>query len=214
MKENICIKPIYKLLEENFYIPRYQRGYRWGKQEITELLDDIKDYCELISDRENKVSKFYCLQPVVVKEKQWKKGEGTVKGWEVIDGQQRLTTLFLILNYLEPTRKDNPFKHILDKERVYSLNFETRDDSEEFFQQKKFKDGINHDNVDYFHISNAYDIIGKWFNENGSKYEILNALLKEEYNVSVIWYEAIDEITDTDSEKSSIELFTRLNEGK
>src|SRR5690625_3381506 len=105
MSANLCIKPVYKLLEENFYIPRYQRGYRWGKQEITELLNDLKEYCELISDRENKVSKFYCLQPVVVKEKEWLKDNETIKGWEVIDGQQRLTTLFLILNYLEPLRK-------------------------------------------------------------------------------------------------------------
>lgn len=214
MSANLCIKPIYKLLDEKFYIPRYQRGYRWGKQEITELLNDLKDYCELISERENKVSKFYCLQPVVVKEKEWSKNGNTIKGWEVIDGQQRLTTLFLILNYLEPTRKDNPFKHLFDKEKVYSLYFETRDNSEEFFQEKKFKDGINKENVDYFHISNAYEIISNWFNDNGSKYEILKALLKEEYNVSIIWYEAIDEIADDDSEKSSIELFTRLNEGK
>lgn len=214
MSANLCIKPIYKLLEENFYIPRYQRGYRWGKQEITELLNDLKEYCELISDRENKVSKFYCLQPVVVKQKEWLKDNETIRGWEVIDGQQRLTTLFLILNYLEPLRKSITFKHILDKEKVYSLFFETREDSEEFFKQKKFKDGINVDNVDYFHISNAYDIIGNWFDGNGSNYEILNTLLKEEYNVSVIWYEAIDEVAINNSEKSSIELFTRLNEGK
>src|SRR5690606_21078372 len=82
------------------------------------------------------------------------------------------------------------------------------------FKQKKFKDGINEDNLDYFHISNAYAIISNWFDENGSNYEILNNLLKEEYNVSVIWYEAIDELAINNSEKSSIELFTRLNEGK
>lgn len=214
MSANLCIKPIYKLLDENFYIPRYQRGYRWGKQEITELLNDLREYCELISDRENKVSKFYCLQPVVVKEKEWLKDNETIKCWEVIDGQQRLTTLFLILNYLEPLRKSVTFKHIVNKEKVYSLFFETREDSEDFFERKLFKNGINEDNVDYFHISNAYAIISNWFDENGSNYEILNTLLKEEYNVSVIWYEAIDELAINNSEKSSIELFTRLNEGK
>lgn len=214
MKENLCIKPIYKLLDEKFYIPRYQRGYRWGEQEIKELLEDLKDYCELISDRENKVSKFYCLQPIVVKKKEWDKNGSMIEGWEVIDGQQRLTTLFLILNYLEPTRKDNSFKHLPDKETIYSLYFETREDSEDFFEKKKFRDGLSFENVDYYHISNAYSIIGKWFNDNGSKYEILKALLKDEYNVSVIWYEAIDETWTNDSEKNSIELFTRLNEGK
>ena len=40
--ENPRIRPISDLLKENFYVPRYQRGYRWGKQEVTELLDDMQ----------------------------------------------------------------------------------------------------------------------------------------------------------------------------
>lgn len=215
IRENLCIKPICNLLGEDFFIPRYQRGYRWGKQEITELLNDLKDYSTLVCNRENKISKFYCLQPIVVKEKSWVNSNNNSKqGWEVIDGQQRLTTLFLILNFLEPLRKNISFKHIPNKEQLYSLNFETREDSEIFFKNKKFVDGVRVENVDYYHISKAYEIISDWFEVNGANYEILNVLLKESYNVSVIWYEAIDEKSAEDKEKASIELFTRLNEGK
>ena len=86
--ENPRIRPIFELLGENFYVPRYQRGYRWGKQEITELLEDILQYQILTSDRNNVVSKFYCLQPVVVKKRSWESETKTVDGWELIDGQQ------------------------------------------------------------------------------------------------------------------------------
>lgn len=59
----------------SFYIPSYQRGYRWSETEVVRLLDDIYQ-----NGKKN-----YCLQPVVVR----KKGDQ----YELIDGQQRLTTL-------------------------------------------------------------------------------------------------------------------------
>ena len=71
--------------KEKFYIPSYQRGYRWTEQQVLDLLNDILEF-------RNKNSGFYCLQPVVVK----KLSNGY---WELLDGQQRLTTLFIILKY-------------------------------------------------------------------------------------------------------------------
>ena len=59
-----------------FVIESYQRGYRWSKDEIEHLLEDIDE----MPDGQN-----YCLQPVVVKNR-----DGV---YELIDGQQRLTTL-------------------------------------------------------------------------------------------------------------------------
>ena len=69
----------------NFFVPAYQRGYRWGKEAI-KLLDDI-------SEIDDKRDYRYCLQPIVVK-----KNENLL---ELIDGQQRLTTIFLILKKLK-----------------------------------------------------------------------------------------------------------------
>ena len=63
-----------------FVIEAYQRGYRWSKDEIIHLLEDVDE----IPDGQN-----YCLQPIVVKN-----NDGI---FELIDGQQRLTTLYLIM---------------------------------------------------------------------------------------------------------------------
>ncbi|MDI9320454.1 MAG: DUF262 domain-containing protein [Phycisphaerales bacterium] len=206
--ENPRIRPVGDLLSENFFVPRYQRGYRWGKQEITDLLDDILQYYNATQNRENKVSKFYCLQPVVVKAKEWNsESNQKIKGWELIDGQQRLTTILLILNYLEDVRK-----LLNNKLDIYSIDFETRENCNPFFQNKTYKDSVDETNVDFYHISLAYKHINTWFEQNNQKVEILNTLLKAEYNVSIIWYEAVENIKENNN--SSIELFTRLNDGK
>ncbi|GAT62888.1 DUF262 domain-containing protein [Paludibacter jiangxiensis] len=207
--ENPRIRSISDLLKENFYVPRYQRGYRWGKQEITELLDDILQYYKATKDRKNKVSKFYCLQPVVVKSKTWIDSNGdTLNGWELIDGQQRLTSILLILNYLEDVRE------LLERGvDIYSIDFETRENCKTFFENKSYKSAIDESNVDFYHISKAYHYITKWFEKEKNKVGIVETLLNTDYNVSIIWYEALEGQENADND-SSIDLFTRLNEGK
>ncbi len=214
--ENPRIRPIRDLLNENFFVPRYQRGYRWGKQEITELLDDILQYYLLTQDRDNKVSKFYCLQPIVVKRREWKNNNDgeTVNGWELIDGQQRLTTILILLHYLEDVRQ-----LIGLDTNVYSISFETRENCNQFFKDKVFKSKVDESNVDFYHISMAYKHIETWFKEHNNKLEVLNTLLKSDYNVSIIWYEvaqkhALDNSQAVTEEDNTIDLFTRLNEGK
>lgn len=81
-------------IEGKFFVPAYQRGYRWTKDEVTRLLDDVYNLLNFGSGKNPlNDSKNYCLQPIVVR----KLGE---KFFEVIDGQQRLTTLFLIYKYI------------------------------------------------------------------------------------------------------------------
>ncbi len=208
--ENPRIRPVGDLLNEKFFVPRYQRGYRWGRQEITELLDDVLQYYKLTQDRDNKVSKFYCLQPIVVKSKVWKNKLNESKaGWELIDGQQRLTTILIILNYLEDVRLI-----VHNKEtKVYEIDFETREDCKVFFDTKIFKTKVDNSNVDFYHISKAYEYIKEWFEKENHKSEVLNTFLKPDYNVSVIWYEAKEESLNIEDD-NSIDLFTRLNEGK
>lgn len=74
-------KPI-KDIRGTFYIPAYQRGYRWERTQVKTLLNDLYQCMEA-----NGQEKDYCLQPVVVQ----KKGE---LQYDLIDGQQRLTTIF------------------------------------------------------------------------------------------------------------------------
>jgi Protein of unknown function DUF262 len=95
MSESLCLKPIYDLrVDESdepirYYIPAYQRGYRWSRTQVTQLLDDIREFTR----RENpQPEEFYCLQPLVLRPKD----DGA---YEVVDGQQRLTTLLLILRH-------------------------------------------------------------------------------------------------------------------
>ena len=75
----------------HFIVPAYQRGYRWGEHEVKALLDDIY----LDGKRDNNMN--YCLQPVVVKRLE---RQSEVNCFELIDGQQRLTTVYLIYYYL------------------------------------------------------------------------------------------------------------------
>lgn len=168
-------------IEGKFFVPSYQRGYRWGKEEVTRLLDDI-----YINGAKN-----YCLQPVVVR----KKGEF----YELIDGQQRLTTLFILLRYIQ-----KEFKPRINLK--YELSYETRLNSAEFLNE--IDETRANDNIDFFHIYQAYKTIDDWFAEQEDDVvvadDIYGYLAKY---VKIIWYE-VDESED------AIGLFTRLNIGK
>jgi uncharacterized protein with ParB-like and HNH nuclease domain len=212
IENKIEIKPISELLGMNFFIPRYQRGYRWGEQEITELLDDILQYSNSVGLKNNEmnIGNFYCLQPIVVKENNFTNSTNEIiERWEVIDGQQRLTTLFIILTYLKDIRQfyDN-------KTEIYNIDFETRDKCSDFFQREKFIQGIDYSNVDFYHISKGYEYVKTWFEDGRltSRLVILKTILDTEKNVSIIWYKSKENIIN--EENDSIDLFTRLNEGK
>jgi hypothetical protein len=177
---------------EKFYIPSYQRGYRWTKQQVTDLLNDLWEF-QSKSENEDK-ARFYCLQPIVVK----KLNNGD---WELVDGQQRLTTIFLILTCLKPLLE-------FQGKSSFTLNFETREYSGEFLQN--VDDSKRSDNIDYHHICNALDVIKEWFNnrDGSHKMKFANCLLNDDEvgrNVKVIWYELTDD---------PISAFTRLNVGK
>ena len=98
-------------IKGNFFVPSYQRGYRWSEIEVVRLLDDIY----LTEGKRN-----YCLQPVVVR----KNGER----YELIDGQQRLTTIYLIYRFMN----EESFGFI-DEPR-FTLSYETREQSEDFLK--------------------------------------------------------------------------------
>ena len=225
----IKLRPIQELLGMNFYIPKYQRGYRWTPRQVKDLLDDIWEFLK----REPSESEFYCLQPLVVKEKRQDtfrkiKDEAQnldevkrlLKGsWEVIDGQQRLTTIKIVLAYLdiELPKED---KSILES-NSYSIEYETRTadndscgiGSEDFLDKiAEYADDIEKNrkiaesNIDFFHMRQAYTTIEEWFkleDRQVRRVDFKNTLLK---NVQVIWYDAEGE--------DPIEVFTRLNIGK
>lgn len=82
-----------------FFVPAYQRGYRWTVDDVTRLLDDIEQSLNQHKDKP------YTLQPIVVRRRS--SGElmnpDTNQHWELIDGQQRLTTIYLIFLVMRDT---------------------------------------------------------------------------------------------------------------
>ena len=160
MAENsIDLKSVRELLGYNFYIPDYQRGYRWTKQQVMDLLNDIKDF-QLNNPQ---CYQFYCLQPLVVRKmtevdtQEKDLGEGT--WYEVIDGQQRLTTIYLILRALKEELKERDFP------QLYTLKYQRSNEKiEAFFNNPQPVDS----EIDLYHISNAYTTIENWLGEYGS----------------------------------------------
>lgn len=197
----LVIKSIKELLNYHFNIPNFQRGYRWEPDNVEKLLNDIVDFHQNHQD-----GTFYCLQPVVVKKNlELSKDDNTV--YDLLDGQQRLTTLWLILN----SNSIKPFWQKLHKNlpKCFDLQFESRDN---LLETALKKDSISYDNIDLFYLTQALQSIEKW---EGNQIELLNAVEKD--IVRVIWYEFdknkdIEE--DAKKQSSSINVFTRLNEGK
>lgn len=169
-----------------FFVASYQRGYRWGRDEVRQLLDDIKANAAAAEKRGTLPSDYY-LQPIVVLKRD--------DGWELVDGQQRLTTLYLIAKYVATKFADTRLS--------YSLDYETRPGSRDYLETL---DPLRRDeNIDFHHIAAAYDVIVEWFSEQSSPgqaaIDLHTALSKWVY---VIWYEAPPQ-TDAN------ELFIRLN---
>ena len=157
-----------------FMVPKYQRGYRWQKVNVIDLLSDLLEF--LGNDRQS-----YSLQPLVVKE------NGVY--WNVVDGQQRLTTIAILLNYLQPQGKH------------YQIKYESRPK-----QQLILTDDDS--NIDQYHVNQTYQSIEKWF-ENHS--DVKDKFLKMLYDklpgkhIKFIWFETPDD---------EVRTFIRLNKDK
>lgn len=177
---------------ERYKISSYQRGYRWkAEEQVRALLDDLKDFFQ------QPKGEIYCLQPIVVAKGQDEKGEF----WEVIDGQQRLTTLFLLL-------------HVLGEKEVYEIDFEVRVNSGHLLTDIVGGKAVDIDkSPDAYFMSEAYKKIKQWVDEQ----QLLSTDFKTTLldSVQVIWYEvALTSETTAEKEKEKIDIFNRLNIGK
>jgi len=214
----IELKSISELLEMKFFIPNYQRGYRWTEQQVKDLLNDIWEF----SKKKKDDYEFYCLQPLVVKEiDEIHKNELQLdvnKHWyEVIDGQQRLTTIYLILSAM----KDAISILGLPTE-LYELKYQRTIDEYDFTNFLKNVGSVVKDeygnNIEHYHVCRAYLTIKEWLNiKRVNIGDFCNAFLKYELdnsnpprdkanNIRFIWYESVDE--------DPVRVFRRLNNGK
>ena len=124
----------------DFFIPDYQRGYKWTRMEVLKLLNDIWDFKLNHSDDDD--GDFYCLQPVVVKPKDGK--------YYVIDGQQRLTTLLIIQQAMKDYGVVTQQQKVLlahpdwiaelmpaITEETYSIEYQTREKSAIWLENRR-----------------------------------------------------------------------------
>lgn len=186
-------KPIFMPIDVNslygksFFINDYQRGYRWGKEEVESFVKDIYDSFDKSNKSNSEID--YYLQPLVVCS--YKKCHFTKKisdlsvkcnedldSFEVIDGQQRLTTTFLLLGALGVS---NPYSIVYKNVRKVD---------ESFIEQARNILKTN---------------IGKCFNKVENKNEFLKYI---ENKVKFIWYEI------TDLNVDARVLFRDFNSGK
>lgn len=145
--------------KKDFYnIPVYQRGYKWKPEQVTKLLEDVNNFVP-------EDNKFYCLQNITLVPSK------TATVFNVVDGQQRLTTLVLLLSYLNQKE--------IAKGRVRFPENSIRQETNKFLNEiisvdasnilnKEWDDFIEEypdfDHQDIFYLFTAYQAIDIWFN--------------------------------------------------
>lgn len=180
------------LFNKKFIIPEYQRGYRWNAQtQVLRLLEDI-DHARVDN---NSKDPEYCLQPIVVK-------QFNDDSYVVIDGQQRLTTIRLILEYLKFLYDRNPKK-------PFSIEYKTNRIPSEFLEIAG-EPILESDNIDVWHIKKAFSKITEWFqNHDDPDSDFQNNFYQKLVGKAyVIWY------CLADSEENEQTLFAKINQGK
>lgn len=140
-----------------FNIPEYQRGYKWTVDNVVQLLEDLKGF------KQNSSDEFYCLQNITIT-------KAKVNGhlcFNVIDGQQRLTTLFILISYIQRNMSDKVLSTETDILR-YSIREETdkflRESilSGEFWNSAEYKPATK----DQYYITEVAKAIAEWFRTN------------------------------------------------
>lgn len=185
----ILTKTVGELEGYQFFVPSYQRGYRWTESEVEALLDDLNEF----SDNGGKHK--YCLQPLMVK----RRPDGK---YEVVDGQQRLTTIFIFMKLAK--------QEMRSAKPPYTIEYETRSSSETFLNElgsgKATESSIN---IDYHHITQAWKAIEGWLDCQKDDRAVLipDLYAKLRRHAFFIWYEIPEE-------SDPIEMFAKINLGK
>ena len=164
-----------------FIIPEYQRSYVWDTDNIQDLLDD------LWFAYENKPENEYFLGSLVLK----KTNKEDFNEYEVLDGQQRLTTFFLLMAVLRDISEDERLKGVCQN-RIYQeanpyegtperlrIVYEIRDNVEGFIKEyilekggtlnPKIEENIKSDNTSISHMANAINEMKSFFSDKETK---------------------------------------------
>lgn len=149
-------------LQGEFCIPAYHRDYHW-KEEVNRLLNDFQE----IKKGDN-----YYLKPIVVRKNENNR-------YELIDGQQRFITLYILLKHIE--------KFLPTSQLKFSIDYQTNTFS------RKFQEGFdfNHTNItDEYFFRETTNIITGWFEEQEDETQTAIELwVQLSRKIHVIWYE-------------------------
>lgn len=157
-EENIVLKTVADLEQYHFKIPYYQRGFRWKEKQVLELLNDILEF-----SADPAGDSFYYLQPLVVIREQ--PDDKTSVCSIIVDGQQRLTTIHLIIKELNK-------RYIPEyQKKLFTLEYERESDRA----------------IDTHFTGIAATTINTWLEGNRADvFRFEQALL---YRTRFIWYE-------------------------
>lgn len=224
-----------------FFIPRFQRGYRWTKDNVEKLIDDIfeekwldDDFFKkerLIFDKKihEKINKIfyiedditavspYCIQPLAICEDEIKRGDTTETVFSVIDGQQRLTTLLIVISALKSFSKNG------EGWPSIAIEYESRMDSAlylkklfEFNAEKEYVEMQREKSLDFQYMYNSFCVAQAMFKsrlehidqeEYREQYiEYLKNIIL--YNTRFIWYKFDRQESDPHT------IFDNFNTGK
>ena len=204
---------------KSFFIPAYQRGFRWNKQQVKELLDDLYDY-----SKSEKNSGVYCLQPIVVRQR-------AENSFEVIDGQQRLTAIWLLSICYRTTGQsyqDNGIFYKIEYEGEGKKEYSNLiNDISSLDTVEKITERFNNisNDIDSQNLRNTFEYITKNYkNKDGKNMywvlpQIYNNGLSSGRDIQIIWNELVSNQQLADDELSEetsaiIDKFTNINANK
>lgn len=165
-----------KLLPWSFNIPLYQRGFRWKNEQVQQLLDDLNEF------RATAAAPFYFFQALVIAER----NESRKDAFNVVDGQQRLTTINLLLNALNQTPQNT------QQPKQLSLTYERSPDGQTSLGA-----------LDEHYSKLANVVIQEWIKKNPTSIESMrNNVLGGKFLVYRV------------KQEDELETFSRLNSGK
>ena len=206
-----------------FEIPDYQRAYSWTKENLKQLVEDIWESVELNKARGNKEFdqyEPYFLGSIVLCSKEYKDDGCGI--YDVIDGQQRLTSIIMLIATIRDLIDNEEYKKVLS-DLIYqkpnvlmgikeSIRVKARGKEEEFFKKYILTNGGTElvKDLDMEELSeakqnmvNAIEVFrDSFFNENGE-------LLEEKLNEFIVYLlqKVVLVVITTESFTSAFRLF-------
>ena len=202
---NVKWMTVRDLFGRSFFVPSYQRGYRWNDVQVGELLADLYDFAE----NKGAENSYYCLQPIIVKNK------GEI--WELVDGQQRLTALWLLSALYYCSNRDD----IVGLERYsYSLEYQEKELFTRLFEKinafvekgsmRQISDAFEADMkecIDSRHLIESMIFISRYERKGKTAKGVLAKIFEVIDSIRIIWYEL-------DGNEDPIQTFTNINANK